>query len=179
MQKLQLLAPHPTPLSMYWKQLYENNFVSCANLPRAHFPLYRTNIHGRVSPYSPKCCFLQLFLLFPSHKYSATNSHLPLPQGQAPKIVLIFTQYSSFPSTNQTSYTFFYKTFRTSTAPSKTQPCTASCCVFAAKMPSLCLHKPFRTSTVPLRRLSHAPPAVQVFTDFSCRALARFRVCGM
>ena len=63
---------------MYWKQLYENNFVSCANLPRAHFPLYRTNIHGRIIPCFLTSCFLPLSLLFPSHKYSAMNSHFTL-----------------------------------------------------------------------------------------------------
>ena len=69
---------------------------------------------------SPNVVFSSCHCCFPPKYIPHCILILPLPQGQAPKIVLIFTQYSSFSSTNQPSSTHFHKKFRTHPPPSKT-----------------------------------------------------------
>ena len=130
----------PTLFYTNRKQLCENNLIL-------------NNTHGSVSPCISSCCFLLLSLLFPSQQYSALNSHLSHPQGLSPKIVLIFTQYSSFTPTNQPSSTYLHKPFRTSTAPSKTQPCSASCSSF---------HRFFVSGVSPFSCLRHVTKPARV-----------------
>ena len=103
--------------------MFENNFMKTTlvfSAPLAHSHFTRLICTGELARPSPNVVFSSCHCFFSPKYIPHWILILPLPQGQASKIVLIFAQYSSFPSTNQTSSTFFQKKFRTSRPPSKT-----------------------------------------------------------